>query len=96
MRYFLIGILLSVIGVLGSLVMWGIDKAYFISGGIGLFFIGISIVYSGSMVSGDRMRANFATESDEDRRKRNSVTFRTALIAIPNLIITFLIYFLFN
>jgi len=96
LRYFLIGVLLSVIGVLVSLAVWGIDKAYFISGGIGLFFIGISMVVSGSMVSGDQMRANFATESAEDRRNRNSVTFRTALIGIPNLVIAFLIYFFFK
>ena len=96
MRYFLIGLLLSIIGVLLSLVILGIDKAYLITGGIGLFFIGIAIVSSGSMVSGDRMRANFATESVEDRHKRDSFTFRTALIGIPNLVITFLIYLLFH
>ncbi len=68
MRYFLIGIILSVIGVLISSIVWGIENAYVITAGIGFLFIGISMVFSGSMVSGDRMRANFATESDDDRR----------------------------
>lgn len=92
MRYFSIGVFLSVVGVVVSLVLWGFNKAYFISGIIGFFFIGIAIILSGSMVSGDRMRANFATESDEDRRNRNSIIFRIALIGIPNLVIAFLLY----
>lgn len=81
------------IGVLISLVVWGIEKAYLITGGIGFFFIGISIIFSGSLVSGDRMRANFATESVEDRRKRNNVTFRSALIGIPNIVMSVFLYF---
>ncbi len=96
LRYFFIGILLSVICVFVSLAVWGIDKAYSITGIIGILFIGISMVFSGSMVSGDRMRANFATESVEDRRNRNAVTFRLALIGIPNLVIAFFIYYYFN
>ncbi|QGH34709.1 hypothetical protein GI584_11995 [Gracilibacillus salitolerans] len=96
MRCFLIGIILSVIGVLISLIMWGIDKAYVITGGIGILFIGISMIFSGSMVNGNRMRANFATESAEDRRNRNSVTLHTALIGIPNIVIALLIYFFLN
>lgn len=94
MRYFVIGIILSIIGVLLSIILWGTDNAYLITGGIGLLFIGLAMVFSGSLVSGDRMRANFATESAEDRRNRNSVTFRLALIGIPNLAIAVLIYFL--
>ena len=94
MRYFVIGILLSIIGVLLSIIIWGLDNAYLITGGIGLLFIGLAMIFSGSLVSGDRMRANFATESADDRRKRNSVTFRLALIGIPNLVIAVLIYFL--
>lgn len=67
MKYFLFGIGLSIVGILLSLFLWGIDKAYLATGGIGVIFIVISIVMSGSMVSGDRMRANLATESAEDR-----------------------------
>ncbi|MGP4042498.1 DUF5316 domain-containing protein [Gracilibacillus sp. D59] len=96
MRYFFIGLILSVIGVLISFIVWGMDKAYVITAGIGFLFIGISMVFSGSMVSGDRMRANFATESDDDRRIRRSVTFRSGLIGIPNLVIALLIYYFLN
>ncbi|MEH7392383.1 DUF5316 domain-containing protein [Bacillus sp. JJ1503] len=92
MRYLFIGIFLSLIGVLISIVVWGNEKAYLISGIIGMIFISISIVLSGSMVSGDRMRANFETESVEDRRNRYSITLRSALIGIPNLVISLLCY----
>ncbi|MGE8082045.1 DUF5316 family protein [Peribacillus loiseleuriae] len=96
MKFLLFGILLSVIGVLISLVTLGIDRAYLITGGIGIFFIGISMLFSGSMVSGDQIRANFATESVEDRRERISTTFRTGLIGLPNIILAFLLYYLMN
>lgn len=96
LRYFLIGILLSAISVLISLLVWGNEKAYFITAVVGAIFLGISMVYSGSMVSGEQMRANFATESVEDRRNRIRVISRSALIAIPNLVIAFLIYILLH
>ncbi|MBM7694295.1 Na+-transporting methylmalonyl-CoA/oxaloacetate decarboxylase gamma subunit [Peribacillus deserti] len=96
MKYLSIGILLSILGVLLSLFIWGIDKAYLITGGIGILFIVISLLISGSMVSGDRMRANFATESAEDRRQRTSTTTRTVLIGLPNVILAALLYFLIN
>ncbi|MEI4770185.1 DUF5316 family protein [Psychrobacillus sp. FJAT-51614] len=96
MRYFLIRILLSLIGVLVSIVIWDIEMVTTITSGIGFFFIGISFIFSGVLVSGDRMRANFATESDEDRKQRNNVSFRSALIAIPSFVVAIFFYFLSN
>lgn len=65
----------------------GIVKAYLATGGIGVIFIGISIVMSGSRVRGDRIRANLATESAEDRKKRNRTTLNSLLIGLPNVLI---------
>lgn len=96
MRYFLIGILLSLIGILVSIVIWDVGMVTTITSGIGFFFIGISLVFSGALVSGDRMRANFSTETVEDRHKRNNVTFRSALIGIPSFVVAILFYFLLN
>ena len=67
MRYLLLGIFLSAISALISWFLWGNEKAHFITGIIGIIFIVISMIFSGSMVRGHRMRANFATESVEDR-----------------------------
>jgi len=63
MKYLLLGILLSLVGVLASFVIWDIEMVTTITGGIGLFFIVISFIFSGVLVSGDRMRANLATQS---------------------------------
>ena len=96
MKYLLLGILLALVGVLASILIWDIEMVTTITGGIGLFFIVISFIFSGALVSGDRMRANLATESVEDRNQRNNVGFRSALIAIPSFAVTILFYFLLN
>ncbi|WP_163581930.1 DUF5316 family protein [Gracilibacillus saliphilus] len=96
MKYFLIGIILSVLGIVLSIILWGIDQAYMITGGIGIVFIGISMIFSGALLSGDRMRANYGTESTEDRKNRNTITIRTGVIGITNLIIALFIYFIIN
>lgn len=96
MKYFLFGILLSLIGILVSIVIWDIEMVTTITGGIGLFFIVIAFALSGALVSGDRMRANLATESVEGRNQRNNVSFRSALIAIPSFVVAILFYFLLN
>ena len=96
MKYLLIGFLLALIGFLVSIIIWNIEMASTITGGIGLLFIGISFILSGVLVSGDRMRANLATESDESRRLRNNVSIRSALIAIPSLTVAILFYILLN
>jgi hypothetical protein len=94
LKYFLFGIGLSIIGILISIVFWGIDKAYLVTGSIGLIFLGISMVMSGSMVSGDKMRANFATESAEDRRERNRTTLKSMLLGLPSVLTSVLLYYL--
>lgn len=96
MKYLLLGILLSLVGVLASIVIWDIEMVTTITGGIGLFFIVISFIFSGVLVSGDRMRANLATESVEGRNQRNNVSFRSALISIPSFAVAILFYFLLN
>lgn len=52
------------------------------------------MILSSSFVSGDRMRANVAMESDEDRENRYKVTTRSLLMALPNLIVALLFYIL--
>ena len=96
MKYLLFGIGLSLIGILISIFLWGIEKAYLVTGSIGFIFIGISMVMSGSIVSGDRMRANFATESAEDRKERNRITLNSMLLGLPSVLTAVLLYYLTN
>ncbi|TKC18994.1 hypothetical protein FA727_05455 [Robertmurraya kyonggiensis] len=91
MKNLLLGIILAIVGFLVSILIWGSDKAYFIPGGIGIILLGLSMVLSGSMVSGDRMRANYATESSEDRHSRNKMLLNMTLICAPNLILAIII-----
>lgn len=95
MKYLLFGIVLSVIGVLLSYLLWGIEKIYLITGGFAVLFIGLAVVLSGSLGSGDRLRVHCATESAEDRSERISTTFRLLLLGIPNMAVSiFLFYFI--
>ena len=95
MKYFLLGIGASIIGILISIFLWGIDKAYLVTGSIGFIFIAISMILSGSMVSGDRMRANFATESEDDRKVRNTISFNSMFLGLPCVFIAILLYYLY-
>ena len=94
MRYLLIGIFISLISIFVSVVILGIHMVYVVAGTISLFFIVVSMIVSGSFVSGDRMRGNLAMESDVDRDNRYKVTTRSLLIALPNLIVALLFYLL--
>ncbi|MFJ8460590.1 DUF5316 domain-containing protein [Lysinibacillus xylanilyticus] len=94
LRYLLIGVFLSLFGVLISMIFWGMEKVYIVTGTVGCIFIGISMILSGSMVSGDRMRANFATETTDERDERNKITMNAFLIALPNIFVAILFYYL--
>ncbi|MFB7157715.1 DUF5316 domain-containing protein [Lysinibacillus sp. NPDC056232] len=94
MKYLLIGVLLSLCGVFISLILWGMDKIYLVPGTVGCIFIVISMVFSGSMASGDRMRANFATETTGHRDERHKITINSLYIALPNIIVAVLFYYL--
>ncbi|MFJ8090662.1 DUF5316 domain-containing protein [Lysinibacillus sp. NPDC095746] len=94
MKYVLIGVFLSLCGVLISMMLWGMEKIYLVSGAVGCIFIVISMIFSGSMVSGDRMRANIATETTEHRDERNKITLNSLCIALPNIIVAVLLYYL--
>jgi hypothetical protein len=94
LKYFFIGLGLSIIGIIISFILWNFEKAYLITGGIGFLFISLSMLFSGVLVSGDRLRANYATESTDDRRERTNTAVRLGLIGLPNMIIAVLLFYL--
>lgn len=96
MKYFLFGVIVAVVALFISYITFGRDMAYIIPGGIGLFFIAISMLFSGAMVNGDQMRANFATESEVDRRERTQTAVRSGLIGLPNMLLAGFLYILMN
>jgi hypothetical protein len=62
-----------------------------LTGGIGVVCVLLSMIFSGALVSGDRMRANHATESAEDRRVRIRWTLVLGMIGWPNLVAAVLV-----
>lgn len=63
--------------MLGSLISWiilGLDKMYVITAIISGILIALCAILSGSLVSGNRMRANYNNETREDRLKKDSFT----------------------
>ncbi|CEG27060.1 DUF5316 domain-containing protein [Bacillus sp. B-jedd] len=96
MKIFISGTVLAIIASFVSPYLFGTAYAYFLPGGIGLASILISAVFSGSMLSGDRIRANFLTESKDDRRERQRTMTQFALFGLPNLLGAVLLYTLFH
>ena len=72
----------------------GKEEAHLLSGLLGGIFIVSAMLMSGAIASGDRMRANLATETKEDRNKRNHLMNNALLLAIPNIIVAIFAYYL--
>ncbi|OMF56799.1 hypothetical protein BK139_14355 [Paenibacillus sp. FSL R5-0490] len=93
MKHLTIGIVFSITGVLLSLGFWELSKAYLVTGAIGLFFIAISVLMSGSIAGPHRMRAGLeAQDSPDERRKRKRTSIGSVLIGLPNIMIALLLY----
>ncbi len=92
LKYLLMGSFLALLGVAVSFLIWNIEMVIPITSGIGFFFFAIAFILSGVFVSGDRMRANLATESDEGRNERNKISFHSALVGIPSIVVALLFY----
>lgn len=83
LKFLMIGFGLSIVSSIVSMFVWGLEKAYMLSGILGLIFIGVAILLSGSLLSGPEMLANLSTESKEERTKRNQVVLYAILLAVP-------------
>lgn len=61
-------------------------------GGIGIISWGLAALLSGALVSGDRMRANYYTESKEDSKARKKLTMQLFLFGMPQLSIVLILF----
>lgn len=93
MKYFLIGVGFTLIGILLSIIIWDIHMISNITSWIGLVFLIAACLLSGAFVNGDRMRANLAMETKESRIQRNTFAGRFLAMAIPNLVVAFIFYY---
>lgn len=70
----------------------GVNKLMNLYMYISLIAVGVAIILSGSLLSGDRLRANYHTEDAEDRRNRNNFIRQLLLFTSPYALIAVLLY----
>ncbi|WP_419182820.1 DUF5316 family protein [Priestia megaterium] len=63
-----------------------------LTGGIGLVCIGCSALVSGSVANGDRLRANFASNTPETRDFRFKASINTLLLSLPCFAVAVILY----
>lgn len=61
----------------------------------GLICLAIAGILSGAFVSGDRIRANTATEEKEDRRQRQDWSIKIFMFGLPSFLAAILSYYYF-
>lgn len=97
LKHLTIEIVFSITGVLLSLGFWELSKAYLVTGAIGLFFIAMSVLMSGSIAGPHRLRAGLeAHDSPDEKRKRKRTSIGSVLIGLPNIMIALLLYLFLN
>jgi hypothetical protein len=80
-----------------SLILWGIfgpNKVFTLFMYVILGAIILSVILSGALLSGDRIRANYHTEAAKDRNDRNRLISRMLIFVSPYAVIAFIIYLL--
>ncbi|RBP89978.1 hypothetical protein DFO70_11084 [Cytobacillus firmus] len=93
MKHLIIGIVLSITGVLLSFGFGELSKAYLVTGAIGVLFIARSILMSGSILGPHGMRAGLkAPDSPDERQKRKRTSIGSVLIGLPNSMTALLLY----
>lgn len=90
----LLGIGCAIISVLTGLVLrdWSITTK--ICGYIGLGCLLFAGLFEGSFVSGDRIRANYSSETEDDRNQRRNISSSLFVVSIPNVLAAVLVYYL--
>lgn len=89
-KIFLLGILLAFFLFLFGFFS-NLDVFILISGGIGLGCLLVAGLFSGVFISGDKIRANFATETSSERQKRYNRMLAFVLFGAPNFLVAILL-----
>ncbi|WP_323368658.1 DUF5316 domain-containing protein [Radiobacillus deserti] len=67
-----------------------------VSGGVGILAMILAAVMSGVLTDGDRQRANFHTETPEDRAEKTTYALRLIVFAIPNILGAIIMFLILN
>jgi len=92
---FFIGLVIGIIALLTGFILGNYNITIKITGFVIVVTIAISGILNGSFVSGDRYRANFLSETKEDRDKKMEIIKFLLVLSAPNIVI-FIILFAFG
>ncbi|MEN6460634.1 MAG: DUF5316 domain-containing protein [Syntrophomonas sp.] len=90
----LLGITSAFIGVLTGLFLRDWSMTTKICGYIGLGCLLLAGIFEGSFLSGDRIRANYSSETKDTRNRRENIASYFFIISVPNVLAIILLYFL--
>jgi len=91
-KSFLLGIACTFIGVLIGLFLRDWSMTMKICGYIGFGCLILAGVFEGSFLSGDRSRANYSSETKDDRNERRGLAASLSIVAVPNILAAILLY----
>lgn len=86
LKPFRLGVLVLSFITLISLFMQDLSILVKYTGVVGLVCMGLPAILSGALLRGDRIRANYANETKEDRKKRYRWANNFFMIGLPNII----------
>jgi hypothetical protein len=94
MKSFVVGAIVAIITTIILVVFYDLNMAMKFTSGIGIISWLLAALLSGALNSGDRIRANFNTENQEERKTRIKITGRLLLFGVPNLCIAVVLFFI--
>lgn len=92
MRFFRIGIIISIVTLVISLLVGNPEITVNALLIIGLVPMAFAALFSGVLVSGDRMRGNYSGK--DDFRERMGLSIKLFLFGLPSLLTSFAVYFI--
>lgn len=93
-RYFSVGVAIAIVVGIIAFILNDWSLLIKVSGIIGAISILGSAIFTGILGSGDRIRANYTNEEDEDRKVRQGLSSNLLLVGLPS-IAMILVYALF-
>jgi len=78
-------IIFCVLGIAG-LIAGDAQLIVNLAGGAALVMLALAAIFSGSLGSGDRIRAGYGHEDNQERQRRNQWTSSLLVMAVPNIL----------
>ncbi|RCW39622.1 DUF5316 family protein [Paenibacillus prosopidis] len=89
---FLWGLVSGLLISLATMGIWGTNKAFSIMLYLTMGVIVLLLILSGALICGDRIRANFNSEDNSDRNRRNKLINKLVVFILPYIGLAYLLY----